>query len=177
MNSPSKISSANGPGSNKNAASVLEDMDTTLRLIATLPVPAGLDDRVFAGVMAAPRPARILKWPRPLYAQDWMRSIAAAAIVVAVGGGGWGIYAHVEPNQPARTIASPRRIFQPGGFSSAEMIRRPQTLNGPTVKKTAPATAEKAQAAERAKLKKPAASAARARHRSKMPQDGSQVAK
>jgi hypothetical protein len=177
MNSPSKISCANGPGSNKTAASVLEDMDTTLHLIATLPVPAGLDDRVFAGVMAAPRPARILKWPRPMYAQDWMRSIAAAAIVLAIGGGGWGIYSHVEPNQPARTIASPRRIFQPGGFSSAEMIRRPQTLNGPAVKKPAPASAKKSQAGERAKLKAPAAAHARHASRLKLPQGSLQVAK
>jgi hypothetical protein len=179
MNSPSKLSNVKGHGSNENGPSVLDDMDATLRLIATLPAPGGLEDRVFAGALAAPRRAPVLEWPRPLYVRDWVRSIAAAAIVLAVGGGGWGIYSHVEKNWPARAISVPRQIIEPGGFSSAEIIRRPQTLNGPVVKKMAPATKEKAQPAESAKSKEPVSKAAHAQYpsKAKSPQTASTVAK
>lgn len=154
MNSPSNIPSSYGSVSNLSLDSALKDLDATLRLLAKVPAPAGMEDRVFAGVLASPRKARVLAWPQPLYARDWVRSVAAAVIVLAVGGGGWGIYAHVQQNQPARVIVAPRPIFQPGGFSSAEMIRRPQTLNGPEVKKAEPAARPKA--AELPTAKKPA---------------------
>lgn len=148
MNSPSNIPNGNGSGSPALVEEALKNLDATLRVLAKLPAPAGLEDRIFASALAAPRKARILEWPRPLYARDWVRSVAAAAIVLAVGGGGWGIYAHVEQNQPARVIVAPRPVFQQGGFSSAEMIRRPQTLNGPVVKKAEPAASAKTKAAD-----------------------------
>lgn len=142
MNSTGNNPNSSGFGSSTSAEAALKDLDATLRLLAKLPAPTGLEDRLFAGALETPRKGRILKWPQPLYARDWVRSIAAAAIVLAVGGGGLGIYAHVQ-NQPARVLVAPRTIFQPGGFSSAEMIRRPQTLNGPVVKKPEPVTGAK----------------------------------
>jgi len=137
MNSSSEFLSAKSSVSSTPAGGAPDEVDATLRLIAKLPPPAGLEDRVFTSLLAAPRGARILAWPRPLHARDWMRSAAAAAIVLVVGGGGWGIYSHVQKSETARAIAAPRVVMQQGGFSSAGVIRRPQTLNGPVLNKQA----------------------------------------
>jgi hypothetical protein len=134
--------------------------ETTLRLIARLPAPEGLEDRVHAGLLAAPRGGRVLAWPVSLNsASGWMRSAAAAAIACVVAGGGWGIYSHVQPGQSPRGIAGPR-IAGPGQFSTGQAVRRPQTLNGPMV--THPETPRPPQARVQAKaLAKPAARAMR----------------
>ena len=138
MNSPSEFPSAKSSVSSTPAGGAPDgEVDATLRLVAKLPPPAGLEDRVFTSLLAAPRGARILNWPQPLHARDWMRSAAAAAIVLVVGGGGWGIYSHVQKSETARAIAAPRVVMQQGGFSSAGVIRRPQTLNGPVLNKQA----------------------------------------
>jgi len=127
--------------SHQGSSSTGED---TLRLIAGLPAPAGLEDRVQAGLRAAPAKARILHWPTALLpsrglAGSWMRSAAAAAIVVVVAGGGWGIYSRVQPSQPARVVVMPPRVGTGGGFSNAGAMRTPQTLNGPVLLHSAPA--------------------------------------
>jgi hypothetical protein len=109
-------------------------VDETLRLIANLPVPEGLEDRVHAALHSAPRRGRLLAWPgllRPSYA--WMRTAAAAAIVFVVVGGGWGVYSRVQKGLPARTVAMPAQSSSPGGFSGASAIRTPQTLNAPAL--------------------------------------------
>jgi len=122
--------------SNNSGAGEAEE---TLRLIARLPAPVGLEDRVHAGLRSAPRSARVLAWPAAFSpAGGWLRAAAAAAIVFVVAGGGWGIYAHVKPGEPAHGIAGPR-IAPPGGFTEGGAVRRPQTLVGPVV--THPATA------------------------------------
>jgi hypothetical protein len=117
--------------------------EATLRTIAQLPVPDGLEDRVIAGLKTAPRTARILHWPAVLHPTgSWMRGAAAAAILFVVAGGGWGIYMQVQPSQPARVTVMPPRAGAGGGFSSAGAMRTPQTLNGPIVSqpvKTQPA--------------------------------------
>jgi hypothetical protein len=131
------------------------EAEKTLRLIARLPAPEGLEDRVHAGLHAAPRGSRILAWPvSPTLASGWMRSAAAAAIVFVVAGGGWSIYSRVQPGQPVHGIAGPR-IAGPGQFSTGEAVRRPQTLNGPTV--THPAPIKPSQAKVPAKVSKKAA--------------------
>jgi hypothetical protein len=130
MNSSSEIRSANGPVA-CSPPGALADLDATLRLIANLPAPAGLEDRVFAGALAAPRGGRVLAWPQPMRTRNWMRSAAAAAIVLVVGGGGWGIYSHVGQREPAHAVVMPQRLMPPGEFSTAGAIRTPQTLNGP----------------------------------------------
>jgi hypothetical protein len=108
--------------------------DATLRLIASLPSPDGLEDRIQAGVQAAPRQARILAWPSAhAPAGGWMRAAAAASIVFVVAGGGWGVYSHVQQPSSARVIVLPPHGAAQGGFSSAGAMRTPQTLNGPVL--------------------------------------------
>jgi hypothetical protein len=108
--------------------------ETTLRLIARLPAPDGLEDRVCARLATAPRRGRILAWPAALSLNSgWMRSAAAAAIVFVVAGGGWGVYSRVQRPQPARVIVQAPRAPAQGGFASSGAMRTPQTLNGPVV--------------------------------------------
>ena len=116
-----------------------EEVEETLRLIARLPAPKGLEDRVQAGLRTAPRSARILAWPGPLWlGGGWLRAAAAAAIVCVVAGGGWGIYSRVQPGRSLPGVAGPR-VAGPGQFSTGEAVRRPQTLVGPVVTKPVPA--------------------------------------
>jgi hypothetical protein len=118
--------------------SVSETVDATLRLIANLPAPEGLSDRVQAGLRVQQRRGRVLAWPSALTpASTWMRSAAAAAIVVVVVGGGWGVYSRVQPLQPARVIATPPHAATPGDFSNAGAMRKPQTLVGPVAPQAA----------------------------------------
>lgn len=113
--------------------------DATLRLIASLPAPEGLEDRVHAHLRVAPFRSRVFSWPmRPGRETGWMRSAAAAAIVCLVAGGGWGIYSRVIPGQSAQTIAGQSAAGEKS-FSTGEARRRPQTLAGPTAPPTATA--------------------------------------
>ncbi|MGB8028156.1 MAG: hypothetical protein WCF30_00705 [Terracidiphilus sp.] len=122
-------SNPHDPNASASASSPAEE---TLRLIASLPAPAGLEERVQSALDAAPRRGRVLAWPRTLRPESgWMRSAAAAAIVFVVAGGGWGVYTRVEQNQPAKVIVMPARIPAIGGFGGAGAIRTPQTLPGP----------------------------------------------
>ena len=137
MNFDPQNLSSNASNTGTNAA------EATLRLIATLPAPQGLEERVIAGMQSAPRPARVLYWPGTVSSRGalvqrgwirggWMRGAAAAAIVFAVAGGGWGIYTRVQPSQPGKMLVMPRSGV-PGGFSGAGAIRTPETLHGPVV--------------------------------------------
>jgi hypothetical protein len=109
--------------------------EESLRVIARLPAPEGLEERVIAGMRAgAGRRARILEFPAALRPRsNWMRSAAAAAIVFVVAGGGWGVYSRVQKPQAAKVITMPVRVAAPGGFSNAGAMRTPNTLNGPVV--------------------------------------------
>ncbi|MDE3150021.1 MAG: hypothetical protein KGL37_11190 [Acidobacteriota bacterium] len=108
--------------------------EETLRLIASLPAPEGLEDRLRAGLSSRPRPGRVLAWPASLRPSgNWMRATAAAAIVFVVAGGGWGVYSHVQQGQSAKVIVLPLRTQAPGGFSSAGAMRTPRTLSGPVL--------------------------------------------
>jgi hypothetical protein len=119
-------------------------VDETLRMIARMPVPERLEERVKAGLQLAEKPGRVLGWPAERRGESvgvpggwmragWARGAAAAAIALVVVGGGWGIYARVEPAQSAKIVAMPA-AKQNGAFSEAGAMRRPQTLVGPTVK-------------------------------------------
>jgi hypothetical protein len=117
--------------------------EETLRLIARLPPPEGLVERVQAGLRVAPRRARVLRWPRALEQGAWMRSralktAAAAAIVCVVVGGGWRIYSRVAPAPTANVVTMPARVGQTG-FSTAGASRKPDTLTGPVVPSAVPA--------------------------------------
>jgi hypothetical protein len=114
--------------------------EDTLRLIASLPAPEGLADRVQNGLRHAPPTARVLDWRGPLRPSGgWMQSTmargaAAAAIVCVVAGGGWRIYSHVQPVPAAKVLAMPPRGAPGGGgFSPAGAKRVPQTLDGPVL--------------------------------------------
>ena len=128
------------------------DFEATLRLIATLSAPKGLEERVQAGLRAAPASnnGRVLAWPAApesqgsRFASSLLRSAAAAAIFAVIIGGSWGVYSRVQTSQAARAIPAPPRVSTQGGFSSAGAMRTPQTLNGPMVEHpavTQPATA------------------------------------
>lgn len=109
------------------------DADATLRLIAELPVPEGLEDRVKSVLGKAPtgQTAKLLGWPARSWTQTaWARGAAAAAIVAAVAGGSWGVYARVQWHEAP--VAIPH-VGGLGGFSSANAVRTPKTLDVPTV--------------------------------------------
>ena len=133
MNSNLHNSKASGSVSVAVSGSISNSAEETLRLIASLPAPAGLEDRVHAALRSMPRSGRVLAWSRALDTQsDWMRTAAAAAIVFVVAGGGWGVYTHVQnvqQGQPIKVIAMPHGL-QPGGFSGAGAMRTPATLPG-----------------------------------------------
>jgi hypothetical protein len=110
--------------------------DETLRLVANLPAPDGLEDRIHKVLRSAPRQGVVLPWPaQSLLRRDWMRASAAAAIAFVVAGGGWGVYSRVQHGQ----LAIPAHVAAPGGFSGAGAIRTPQTLDGPVVNQPAKA--------------------------------------
>lgn len=107
-------------------------IDEVLRLIATAPVPAGLEQRMHAALQAAPRQARVLPWPTSVWPST-MRAAAAAAIVVVVTGGGWGVYTRVQQLNKAGAPPAPQIVLPADSFSSAGAIRTPQTVQGPAV--------------------------------------------
>ncbi|HET6206820.1 MAG TPA: hypothetical protein VFD98_08425 [Terracidiphilus sp.] len=114
--------------------------EDTLRLIASLPAPEGLADRVQAGLRNPPRAGRVLRWQTPLHPGDgWMRggmvrSAAAAAIVCVVAGGGWTVYSRVLPASTAKiTEMRPGVGANGGGFAPAGAKRVPETLQGPVL--------------------------------------------
>jgi len=120
--------------------------EETLLLIASLPAPNGLEDRVEAVLRSAPRGGQVLLWPKTFRPasfhidRPWLRVAAAAAIAFVVVGGGWGVYSHVERQQAAKVIVVPARPAATGGFSNAGAIRTPQTLNGPVLAQPADAS-------------------------------------
>ena len=150
----------NPTGQNQfDGSSGMGEFEETLRLIARLSAPEGLEERVQVGLRTAASTAshraRILRWPVALrlenaWVQNLARTAAAAAIVAVVVGGGWGISSRFQPTQPSSAIAIPQRGAEQigqGGFSSAGAMRTPQTLNGPVVAHPAAAAPETAKPA------------------------------
>lgn len=139
----------NGHSSHANRRDSSGAGEDTLRLIANLPAPAGLAERVKAGLASAPEAGRILMWRGPLRpAGGWMystlaRGAAAAAIVGIVAGGGWQIYSRVAPAPVGTVVVEPRpAVPQGSGFSSAGAKRVPDTLDGPVLKHPASPSSE-----------------------------------
>jgi len=121
--------------------------EDTLRLIASLPAPRGLADRVHAGLQAAPQAGRIFMVRGPLRPpggwlySGFVRGFAAAAIVCVVAGGGWGIYSHVQPALKVVVIPAPVSPAA-SGFSNAGARRVPETIDGPVLAHPLPAPSE-----------------------------------
>jgi hypothetical protein len=152
------------PHNSNLSASTRGHGEETLRIVAGLPAPAGLEDRVHTALREAKhrdlqrerdgaevdRRGRVLAWPTALKPQSsWMRTAAAAAIVFVVVGGGWGVYTRVEQNRPAKVLMMPR-VGAPSGFSGAGAMRTPQTIPGPVAPQTAQPRARKKPAAKSA---------------------------
>jgi len=109
------------PGKEKSA-------EETLRLIANLPAPDGLAERVQSRLRTESQSGRVLSFPRSLVSGGWsgygnaMRGAAAAAIVCVVVGGGWRIYSRVQPGPSARVIVMPAPVR---GFSIGGSVHTP----------------------------------------------------
>jgi hypothetical protein len=117
----------------------VSEAEKTLRMIAQLPAPVGLEERVSAALKAGRPAGQVLAWPGATRSgrvggghpgSGFMRAAAAAAIVCVVAGGGWGIYSGVQQGQSARVVAPPHAVNS-GGFSNAGAMRTPQTVVGP----------------------------------------------
>lgn len=115
------------------------EAEQTLHLVASLPAPEGLADRVKEGLQRAPR-GRVLQWPAAMMPGGWMtrpalRGAAAAAIVCIVVGGGWRIYSRVQtPAAPtANVVVMPARVGAHGAFSSAGAMRTPDPVAKPVI--------------------------------------------
>lgn len=114
------------------------DAEKMLRLIAALPAPEGIADRVKHRLNAAPPKAGVISWPTSATGARWtqlsaMRAAAAAAIVFVVAGGAWEVYAHIRIAPEPAAVATPQRMDGSGGLSAAGAVRKPQTLEGPVV--------------------------------------------
>ena len=120
------------------------DAEKTLRLIAALPAPKGIEERLKAGLHATPPGAQVIRWPSAGGGRDgWihtstMRAAAAAAIVLVVAGGGWEVFSRIRVAPVPAAVAAPQSISGQGGFSTGTARRTPQTLEGPVI--VAPAT-------------------------------------
>jgi len=154
------------------------EAEETLRLIASLPAPEGIEERVKAGVHAADRQARVVSWPVSASSKArWtqvsgMRAAAAAAIVFVVAGGGWGVYSHIRVAPVPTAIAAPQRIEVGAGgggtgMSAAAARRTPKTLDGPVI--VAPANSKLRAAEGKAKLPSHGHRAGSAADKSKSP--------
>lgn len=124
------MSSPRNPISSDPVASA----EATLRLIANLPAPDGLAERIQAGLKASSHQQRVIAWPTPfLPVGGWVRGAAAAAIVCVVAGGGWTVYTRVQSSPSAARMynfPAPPAAPVTGAFSSAGAKRVPDSPNG-----------------------------------------------
>lgn len=121
------------------SAGALEE-ERTLRLIAALPAPQGIEERVKEKLRSAPFRTKVIAWPfSSAEGRGWMesagmRAAAAAAIVLAIAGGGWGVYSHIQPAPLPTAVSVPQPLGDSaGGFNAAGAKRVPQTLEGPVL--------------------------------------------
>jgi hypothetical protein len=121
------------------------DAERSLRLLASLPAPTGLEDRLKSGLRSASLHTSAIPWPlsssgAARWAQSaYIRGAAAAAIVLVVVGGGWGVHSRFQP----APVPSAQVVPQPlsggsGGLSTAGARRTPTTLEVPVIAAPAP---------------------------------------
>ncbi|MDE3201812.1 MAG: hypothetical protein KGN79_12930 [Acidobacteriota bacterium] len=115
---------------NRGNETEMATAEETLRLVARMPAPEGLEERVKARLNNAPLGGRLLTWPgadKRWSQTAFVRGAAAAMIVCLVGGGAWTVYAHVQhTREAARVVQAPLRQAAPGSFSNAGAIRSPR---------------------------------------------------
>ena len=114
------------------------DAERTLRVIAKLPAPEGIADRVKTRLHTAPRKAGAIAWPSAVGSGRWtqfapIRAAAAAAIVMAVGGGAWELYTHIQIAPEPAALVAPLHTDGSRGLSAAGAVRKPKTLDGPVL--------------------------------------------
>jgi hypothetical protein len=103
------------------------EAEETLRLVATMPPPAELTDRVHQRLAMEKDSA-----PRRSFWSLWMPAqrfqfAAAAVLVVAVAGSTWSVY---HTNRGSKIVAPvPHAVDSGGGFGTAGAERVPPTLN------------------------------------------------
>lgn len=107
--------------------------EETLRLLAELPPPAELTDRVrYRLAHEQAKPVRRGFWSLWMPAQR-LQYAAAALLVIAVAGSTWSVYrAHPQPTAKTSVpVASPAPNpgAATGSFGSAKVTRVPPTLN------------------------------------------------
>ena len=135
--------------------------EATLHVVTHASAPDGLEERIHAALRHAPRHARVLDWPGVSMGfnsgnrnaglagtSTWLRGVAAAAIVMVVAGGGWGVYRHAQYEAAKAVVPAAQTAPAAGGFSSAGAIRTPETVKGPAVVETPKDKAKKHKAAE-----------------------------
>ena len=115
----------------------VRNAEEILRVIATLPAPEGLVERVQLRLIAVPSRVTVFRW-YGFNRGGWMfspvlRGCAAAAIVLLVAGGGFAIYSRVQPSPNAKVIEMPARIGNGGAFSTGSAMHTPDTLKGPVL--------------------------------------------
>jgi hypothetical protein len=127
-----------------------EEAIQTLRLVATLPPPEGLADRVHQRLTDAQtvdrrKPSRsnaLLSIWRLWMPMQRLQFAGAALLVVAIGASSWTVYqGKVQPRQGSQSGAQPAAAPSPAGFGTAKTERRPATLT--PIKVPPPATKKK----------------------------------
>ncbi len=114
------------------------EAEATLRMLAGVSSPEGLEERIKARLMDGAQRGQVLAWksgeqePPGWLRSAAMRGLAAAAIVGAVVGGGWSVASYGRHSAAPQAITLPH-LAVPGGFSSAGAMRTPQTLHPPAV--------------------------------------------
>ena len=115
------------PQNQHDRARTAGSAEETLRIVAGLPAPKGLEDRVHSRLRTGPRP--VLNSSVSFNASNGfggaMRFAAAAAIVCVVAGGGWGVYSRVQPGPDAHILQMPAAGGPGHGFSTAGSAHTP----------------------------------------------------
>ncbi len=113
------------------------DFDATLRLLARVEVPEGMAGRVKARLHEAAT-SNVVEWPHEQgVGRAWLRRAAAAAIVLAVGGGSWVVYSSANGAlEAARKGAAPAVLpsQRQGEFGTAGRMKKANPLMAPVVK-------------------------------------------
>ncbi|WP_263359999.1 hypothetical protein [Acidicapsa ligni] len=117
----------------------LTEAEHTLRLLANLPPPEGLTDRIHHRLRFAPEPRgmRFLNWRFLGQPAMGLQFAGAALVLVALAGGSWSLYhraGHVQAvvpqtgNSVSAPVNAPASPVESSGFRNAGAVRVPPTL-------------------------------------------------